>query len=193
MYKKLCFSRFYGLWWYILSYFYYICNTKNPKSMKRLIFSLIIAVLTITTAVAAPSNKAKKIIKKEVANCKAKGWKPLSGAPSLEEQIASTLEHQTQYDSEGSPIYIIATYQGASMSPKMAESMAVQGCKTVAARELLAELGIYKAEKNINLGRPKRLAAMEREGKSGNIEITVTLAFNREEILKANSHLIKKN
>lgn len=161
--------------------------------MKRLIFSLIITLLALSTAVAAPKGKIKKIIKKEVAACKAQGWKPISGAPSLEEQITTFLEHSSMFGYDGEPMYIIATMRDESKSSKMAETMAVQGCKTIAANKLLIELGKYEAEKNIKLVRPKRLAAMERKGKNGNTEVFISLAFNRAEMLEANKHLIEKN
>ncbi len=160
--------------------------------MKRLIFSLIIAVLAATTVVAAPSKQYKKIIKKEVAKIKAEKWQPTSGAPTIEEQVATYVEHQMMTDEEGTPIYIIATNKGASMSPRMAETKAIQGCKTIAAEKILTELGIFKKEKNLNLGRAKRIIALQRKGKDGNTEVLISLAFNRAEILKANKHLVEK-
>ena len=161
--------------------------------MKRLIFSLIIAVLAVTTVVAAPSKQYKKIIKKEVAKIKADKWQPTSGAPTIEEQVATYVEHQMMTDEEGTPIYIMATHSAASMSPRMAETMAQQGCKTDAAETILTELGVFKKEKNLNLGRAKRIIALQRKGKNGNTEVMISLAFNRAEVLKANKHLVEKN
>lgn len=161
--------------------------------MKRLIFSLIIAVLAVTTVVAAPSNQYKKIVKKQVAKIKAEKWQPTSGAPTIEEQVATYVEHQMMTDEEGTPIYIMTTHSAASMSPRMAETMAQQGCKTVAAETILTELGVFKKEKNLNLGRAKRIIALQRKGKNGNTEVMISLAFNRAEVLKANKHLVEKN
>ncbi len=161
--------------------------------MKRLIFSLIIAVLAATTVVAAPSKQYKKIVKKQVAKIKAEKWQPTSGAPTIEEQVAAYLELQEKTDPNGTPIYIIATNKGASMSPRMAETKAIQGCKTIAAEKILTELGIFKKEKNLNLGRAKRIIALQRKGKDGNTEVLISLAFNRAEVLKTNKHLVEKN
>ena len=163
--------------------------------MKRLIFSLIIAVLAVTTVVAAPSKQHKKIVKKEVAKIKAEKWQPTSGAPTIEEQVATYVEHQMMTDEEGTPIYIyiMTTHSAASMSPRMAETTAQQGCKTDAADRILTELGIFKKEKNLNLGRAKRIIALQRKGKNGNTEVLISLAFNRAEVLKANKHLVEKN
>ena len=161
--------------------------------MKRLIFSLIIAVLAVTTVVAAPSKQYKKIIKKEVAKIKAEKWQPTSGAPTIEEQVATYVEHQMMTDEEGTPIYIMATHSAASMSPRMAETMAQQGCRTEAAERILTELGILGKEKNLNLGRAKRIIALQRKGKDGNTEVLISLAFNRAEVMKANKHLVEKN
>ena len=161
--------------------------------MKRLIFSLIIAVLAVTTVVAAPSNQHRKIIKKEVAKIKAEKWQPTSGAPTIEEQVATYVEHQMMTDEEGTPIYILTTHSAASMSPRMAETTAQQGCKTDAADRILTELGILGKEKNLNLGRAKRIIALQRKGKNGNTEVLISLAFNRAEVLKANKHLVEKH
>jgi hypothetical protein len=161
--------------------------------MKRLFITLFIAILAVTTVIAAPNNKVKKIIKKEVAKYKAEKWQPISGAPTLEEQVAAYLELQEKTDPNGTPIYIIATNKGASMSPRMAETKAIQGCKTIAAEKILTELGIFKKEKNLNLGRAKRIIALQRKGKDGNTEVLISLAFNRAEVLKANKHLVEKN
>ena len=96
-------------------------------------------------------------------------------------------------DEEGTPIYILTTHSAASMSPRMAETTAQQGCKTDAADRILTELGILGKEKNLNLGRAKRIIALQRKGKNGNTEVLISLAFNRAEVLKANKHLVEKH
>lgn len=159
--------------------------------MKRLIFSLIITLLALSTAVAAPKGKIKKIIKKEVAACKAQGWKPISGAPSLEEQVTTYIEHLSMVGDDGEPIYIIVTASSIGMSPNIANSMTMQTCKSLAAQEILKSLGLTNIEKNIKITRGKKLQHLQRE-RTNKIEVMLSIAYNRNEILKANSHLIEK-
>ena len=161
--------------------------------MRRIVFTLITALLAISTVVAAPNKKMMKEAKAEAKALSSDGWKVDMGAPSLEEQVLAVTEHRAMVDTEGAPIYIIVTATKSSMSPNAAVSMTTQACKALATQEILKALGIdaSNSTKSIVLGRGKRLLYLQRKRGYEN-EAMITIAYNRKENLAANSHLAEQ-
>ena len=161
--------------------------------MRRIVFTLITALLAISTVVAAPNKKMMKEAKAEAKALSSDGWKVDMGAPSLEEQVLAVTEHRAMVDTEGAPIYIIVTATKSSMSLNAAISMTTQACKALATQEILKALGIdaSNSTKSIVLGRGKRLLYLQRKRGYEN-EAMITIAYNRKENLAANSHLAEQ-
>lgn len=161
--------------------------------MRRIVFTLITALLAISTVVAAPNKKMMKEAKAEAKALSSNGWKVEMGAPSLEEQVLAVTEHRAMVDTEGAPIYIIVTATKSSMSPNAAISMTMQACKALATQEILKALGVdaSNSKKSIVLGRGKRLLYLQRKRGYEN-EAMITIAYNRKENLAANSHLAEQ-
>ena len=161
--------------------------------MRRLVFTLITALLAISTAVAGTNKKMVKQAKAEAKALSADGWKVDIGAQTLEEQVLAVTEHLTMVDAEGAPIYIIVTATKSSMSPNAAVSMTMQACKALATQEILKALGVdaSNSKKSIVLGRGKRLLYLQRKRGYEN-EAMITIAYNLKENLAANSHLAEQ-
>ena len=161
--------------------------------MRRIVFTLITALLAISTVVAAPNKKMMKEAKAEAKALSSDGWKVDMGAPSLEEQVLAVTEHRAMVDTEGAPIYIIVTATKSSMSLNAAISMTTQACKALATQEILKALGVdaSNSKKSIVLGRGKRLLYLQRKRGYEN-EAMITIAYNRKENLAANSHLAEQ-
>lgn len=146
--------------------------------MRRLVLILALAILGYSPIYADISKKALKEVKREVKTLQAEGWQSAVAGITIEEQAIKVREFTDAKNSDGTPIYIVATADGKSVRDNVAQTMALSRCKSVAAQSAMSkDSQIVKAQ----LGRTMVLMKLKREV-GHNVEVRVSCAFKYAEI-----------
>lgn len=147
--------------------------------MRRILSIILLSILTISPLYAEISKKALKEVKREVKELKADDWQSAIAGTTIEEQAIKVYEYKEAINSsDGTPIYIIVTAEGKSIRDNIAQAMALNNCKTLAAQSIHSDKAqVAKSQ----LGRTILLMKLKREV-GHNVEIRLTCAFKRSEI-----------
>ena len=160
--------------------------------MKRLFTFVLVSFLALSVFAAPLTKKEQKQLKKEAKALASEGWKSC-GEKSVLEQVTAVYEYTNMLDKQGEPVYYVATAWQKTSSQRMSATMAISTCKMELVKKFAQEFK-GKIDKNAKIrpGRIKVLSQLQKDEK-GASKVMVTMACNREDMIKLNINREIKN
>ncbi|MBP5339546.1 MAG: hypothetical protein J6Z14_09665 [Prevotella sp.] len=173
-----------------------------------LLATAILTLVCTTTAFAGQTDEpVSKETKKEAKKMEKEGWKPLPLAKPIAEQLQRSADLRKERLSDHLPRYFIATGAAKAGSIDIAKTLATERAKQELAAQMNAEVNLLtdyylnnmqggetasnssstietRVKTIQRVGKTTTLMEICRDAEGGNIEVKVSIALDKEAILK---------